>query len=137
MLKVNELAKLANVSQDAVRHYVRVGLLIPVRDESNGYKLFSDKDVQHMNFIRQAKQLGFSLQEIKQIFHHSEQGDSPCPLVRELLQQRITENEKKIAELTALQSRMERALTQWQTMPDGTPDGESVCCLIESLGEPI
>lgn len=137
MLKVSELANLADVTQDAVRHYVRVGLLTPERDEGNGYKLFSQKDVQQVRFIRQAKQLGFSLQEIKQIFQQSGQGDSPCPLVRELLQQRIIENQKKIAALIALQSRMEGALEQWQSMPDGIPNGDSVCCLIESLGVPL
>ncbi len=137
MMKVSELASLANVTQDAVRHYVRIGLLTPLRDETNGYKLFSEQDLQLVRFIGQAKRLGFSLQEIKQIFQQSGQGASPCPMVRELLQQRITENQQKIAELTALQARMEQALGQWQSMPDGTPDGHSVCCLIESLGEPL
>ncbi len=47
---------------------------------------------------------------------------------------RIDENRRKLQELMQLQERMEHALEQWRTMPDGVPDGHSVCHLIESAG---
>ena len=57
----------------------------------------------------------------------------PCPRVREILMTRIKENRSHLEELMALQSRMEQALEQWKKMPDGVPDGHSVCHLIESV----
>jgi len=133
MYTVSDLAKEAQVTADTVRHYVKLKLLNPSRDSENGYKLFSKNDVIRVHFIRNAKSLGFKLKEITEIFEHSEHGNSPCPQVRELLKQHINENKQRIEELIALQDRMELALKQWNDMPDGSPNGTSVCHLIESI----
>jgi hypothetical protein len=53
--------------------------------------------------------------------------------VRSIIQDRILENRARIDEMTKLQTRMELALEQWKLMPDGVPDGSSVCHLIESF----
>ncbi len=133
MLTVSEIASRANVTPDTVRHYVHIGLLKPERNPQNGYKLFDELDINKLQFIRQAQSLGFTLAEISGIFSHSMNGDSPCPQVREVMQRRIVENKEKLHALNALQKRMENALRQWETMPNGQPNGESVCHLIESI----
>ncbi|MDH5257981.1 MAG: MerR family transcriptional regulator [Gammaproteobacteria bacterium] len=133
MFTVSDLANETQVTTDAVRHYVKLGLLNPRRDSENGYKLFSTNDISRVQFIRNAKSLGFSLKEIAEIFTHSIEGSSPCPGVRETLQQHIEKNRIRLIELNALQERMEKVLGQWRNMPDGIPDGTSVCHLIESL----
>lgn len=132
MITVKRLAALADVTADAVRHYVRIGLLKPERDPRNGYRRFSEADVRRLRFVRQAKSLGYTLPEIAEIFAHAERGQSPCPRVRELIGRRIGENRRLVDELRALQERMEKALERWKTMPDGVPDGDSICHLIES-----
>ena len=133
MLTVGRLSKIAKTSPDAIRHYVRIGLLTPSRDSVNGYKLFSDDDLKKTKFILRAKELGFTLRDIQTIFDHSNDGRSPCPAVRDMIQQRIDENRSRLAELNALQQRMDEALQQWKSMPDGEPDGEAICHLIESV----
>jgi DNA-binding transcriptional MerR regulator len=80
-----------------------------------------------------AKQLGFTLSEIRAITLHAEHGESPCGDVRKIIQNHIAENRTKIEEMLKLQIRMELALQQWEKMPDGIPDGNSVCHLIESF----
>lgn len=133
MLKVSELSKVAQISPDAIRHYVRIGLLTPSRDPVTGYKLFSNFDIKKTKFIRRAKGLGFTLHDIQIIFDHSNDGRSPCPAVREIIRQRIDENRGRLAELNSLQQRMDDALKEWKLMPDGGPDGETICYLIESV----
>lgn len=133
MLTVSELSKATKATPDAIRHYVRVGLLGPSRDPVNGYKLFSEEDIKKTKFIIRAKGLGFALSDIQTIFEHSNDGLSPCPAVREIIQQRIDENRSRLAELNALQKRMDDALDKWNSMPDGEPDGEAICHLIESV----
>ena len=133
MYTVKAISDKSGVTPDAIRHYVRVGLLKPSRDALNGYKYFNPEDVQRIRFIRQAKALGFSLHEIGDIFANSERKRSPCPHVREIIQQKIEENHIKIKELQQLQERMVIALEQWNAMPDGIPDGHSICHLIESM----
>ena len=133
MLTVSELSKAAETTADAIRHYVRIGLLTPTRNPENGYRLFSDDDIKKVKFIRRAKGLGFTLNDIQTIFEHSNDGLSPCPAVREIIQQRIDENRSRLAELNALQKRMDDALDRWKSMPDGEPDGDAICYLIESI----
>lgn len=133
MLQVRDLARICRISSDAVRYYTRIGLLRPRRDPGNNYRLYTEGDARRLRFISRAKSLGYTLAEIRQILHHSAGGESPCPLVREIIQRRIVENRRRIQRELALQERMERALAQWAEMPDGIPDGDSVCRLIESL----
>jgi len=135
MMTVTELAKRSGATPHAVRYYTRMGLLRPVRNPDNGYRLYQPGEVAWLRFIRQAKRLGYTLREIREIMHESDQEKSPCPRVREILLQRIGENRRQLESLMALQTRMEQALEQWADMPDGVPDGRSVCYLIESFAE--
>ena len=133
MLTVNELATQSGAPAHVVRYYVRIGLIQPAGQQENGYRLFASHDAARLRFIRMAKQLGFTLNEIKQITRHAEMGESPCDDVRKIIQHRIQENRAKIEEMMKLQTRMEQALEQWELMPNGMPDGNSVCHLIESV----
>ena len=135
MLLVNELAKQCAVTTDAIRYYTRLGLLKPERNTDNDYRLYKKVDMKRLKFIHRAKQLGYSLNEITQIFQECENGKSPCPKVREIIQRRIVENRKKIDQALKLQERMEHALAHWEQMPDGVPDGHTTCLLIESFGD--
>ncbi|WP_251976967.1 MerR family transcriptional regulator [Salinicola avicenniae] len=130
-MKVSELAKAAGVTAETVRHYTRQGLLTPQRDPDNGYQLFGARDLERLRFIQRARTLGFSLKEIADILAQADQGDSPCPLVRDLLAARLPQIHARIRELQALADRMEHAMRDWAQLPDGTPDGHSICRLIE------
>ncbi|MCW4152510.1 MerR family transcriptional regulator [Halomonas sp. 18H] len=136
-MKVSELARKAGVTAETVRHYTREGLLAPRRDPHNGYHLFDHTDLERLQFIQRARTLGFSIAEIHQILEHADQGDSPCPLVRDLMAERLPQIRARIRELEELAARMEQALAAWSEMPDGTPDGHSLCRLIESFPEPL
>ena len=137
MLTVTELANRSGATPHAVRYYTRMGLLRPERNPDNGYHLYKPRDVDGLLFIRQAKQLGYTLNEIKVIVHDADKGQSPCPRVRKILQQHIVENRRHLEELMALQTRMEKALLDWADKPDGVPDGHSVCHLIESFSAEV
>jgi len=132
MMTVTDLSRRSGVTAHAVRYYSRLGLLVPGRNPDNGYRQFDRQDLVRLRFIRQAQSLGFTLEEIADILKDSGHGNSPCPRVREILQGRIEQNRKRLAELQDLQTRMEQALENWKEMPDGVPDGHSVCHLIES-----
>jgi len=134
--QVKELALRCNVSADTVRYYTKIGLLQPERDSASGYKRFDEKDMKRLSFIRRAKSLGYTLNEIKQMIEESRKGKSPCPMVRDLIQRRIQRHRHRLEEQMELQKRMEEALARWAAMPDGIPDGDSVCVLIESIENP-
>jgi len=134
-MMVTELARAASVTPHVVRHYTRIGLLKPFRNEGNGYKLYNRNDLHRLMFIRRAKYLGYTLADVRGILDEARHGNSPCPHVRQIIQKRIEQNRLKLAELTRLQDRMEDALEEWRSLPDGMPDGNSVCYLIETMAE--
>ncbi len=78
-LTVTELANRSGATPHAVRYYTRLGLLRPERDPGNGYRLYEPREVGWLRFIRQAKRLGYTLSEIREIMHDSDQRQSPCP----------------------------------------------------------
>lgn len=135
MFTANELAKKTDVPIFTIRHYTKIGLLKPLKNNRNGYKMYQISDSTRLKFIIAAKNLGFTLHEISEILDKANEGDSPCPMVREIVQIRLEENKRKIRELKNLQKKMESALNDWSKMKDSTPNGNSVCGLIESVAE--
>ncbi len=130
---VKELAEQSNVAPHIIRYYSRLGLLQPQRHAENDYQIFTTSDVKRVLFIRKAKTLGFSLKEITQFLNDAEEGQTPCPAVRQLISQRIHETQQKITELQQLLNTMEQAIVHWEDLPDGVPSETSVCPLIESF----
>jgi MerR family transcriptional regulator, Zn(II)-responsive regulator of zntA len=133
---VSELAKRAGVTAETVRYYTRSGLLKPKQQSKNGYHNYSDNDLARLIFVRKARVLGFGLNEIAEILQMGEHGHSPCPRVREILDERLQDTRQKLKELKTLQLTMERAAKKWAEMPNGTPNGDAVCNLIEAIGYP-
>jgi MerR family transcriptional regulator, Zn(II)-responsive regulator of zntA len=134
-IKVKDLAKRCGVSGDCVRFYTKIGLLRPVRDPENGYKLFSEQDVRRLKFIRIAKYLGFTLNEIEMIIESHDNGKTPCCLVREFLRGHIEANRKQLEKQMALQERMEKTWERWTAMPDCVAAEHVFCRLIEAAAE--
>lgn len=134
-MRVSELARTAEVTPDLVRYYTRIGLLHPRKDGYNGYRRFNRADLGRLRFVLQAKRLGFKLSEVERIVSMADHGHTPCPVVREIVQERIVETRQRLDEITVLQLRLERALSLWEEMPDGGPDGDQVCALIEATSE--
>ena len=129
---VSELAQKAGVPAHVVRYYARIGLLKPNRHPENGYKLFRRDDIHRIHFIRQAKDLGFKLNEIEELLDQVYQGGSVCADVRNILKQRIAQNKAELHKLKCQLEHMESALQRWEHIPDGAPNDEVLCPLIES-----
>ncbi len=60
---------------------------------------------------------------------------SPCPEVREIIKVRARENNARLRQLKRLQSRVEKAVARWETMPDKPPSHDSLCHLIDSVAQ--
>ena len=132
-MKVQGIAKAAQVSADTVRHYTRLGLLNPQRNPANGYKEYDSEDLSRLSFIVRARDLGFSLADIQHIFSKADEGDSPCPMVRTIIEDRLVEVKRKLDEMAAMYERMKMAVKDWSEMEDSEPCGRHVCHLIEGV----
>lgn len=132
-MRVNQLAQAVGVTPDTVRFYTRVGYLEPTKNPANGYKDYDDKNLRRLQFILSARQLGFSVEDIGSILAESDEGKSPCPLVRQLIERRLREHEQRFNETVLLRNRMLAAVEQWSTKGDKQPTGHMICHLIEEF----
>lgn len=130
-MTIVELARRSGFSAETVRYYARIGVIQPIRQKNNGYRIFSNEALGLLGFIKQAKLLGFTLKDIRLILNEAQSGKSPCPLVRTILKQRIADTRQRLTEMTELLDRMEKAHEHWGEIEDGIPDGNTVCVLIE------
>jgi MerR family transcriptional regulator, Zn(II)-responsive regulator of zntA len=81
-----DISDAANVSADAVRFYTKKGLLKPGPNKLNNYQMYNYADLVRLKFISKAKILGYTINEIKQITQASEKKETPCPLVRNIIE---------------------------------------------------
>ena len=135
-MKVKDMAASLDVTVDTVRYYTRIGYLKPKKNDLNGYKEYSKTDLSRLRFILSARQLGFSVGDIGEILSVAGKGKSPCPLVRNLIQQRFENTEKQFLQTVALHNRMKAALEEWKDKPDKEPTGHMICHLIEEFNLP-
>jgi DNA-binding transcriptional MerR regulator len=126
---VGKAAQAAGLSAKAVRLYESKGLLPQAPRTAAGYRIYSDGDIAILRFIRQAKTLGLSLGEIRDILDLRRGGDAPCRHVVALLDQRIREIDRTITELRQLRRAL--AGTRSHARQHQAEHAAGVCGIIE------
>ena len=106
-LAIGRLAREAGVGVDTVRFYERAGLMPTAQRTASGYRTYAPDDLGRLRFIRHAKALGFSLDEIAELLRLSE-GKGGRAGVKELALRRLRDLERKIRELTVFRDTLAR-----------------------------
>lgn len=127
-LQIGELSRRSGCNIETIRYYERIGVLPRPPRSASRYRLYGRDDVNRLTFVRRARELGFSLDEVRALLALSaDQGRETCVEVRELAVGHLADVRAKIADLRA----MERALTDAVRRCDtGEPAG---CPLIDAL----
>jgi MerR family transcriptional regulator, copper efflux regulator len=107
-LTIGQLAKQARVNRETVRYYERRRLLQRPSRSITGYRVFSDDALERLRFIRHAKMLGFSLEEIRELLALRIHSIDTCDRVRERTQAKIADIDRKIEAL----QQMRRVLSE-------------------------
>jgi DNA-binding transcriptional MerR regulator len=102
-LTIGKAARQAGMGIDTVRYYERAGLLPAAPRTPAGYRLYTGQDVERLHFIRRAKRLGFSLEEIAELLRLNA-GQGGRAQVRQLAQRRLDDLDQKLRELGAIRS---------------------------------
>jgi MerR family mercuric resistance operon transcriptional regulator len=131
-MTIGQVARAAGVGVETVRFYEREGLLQePARKES-GYRQFTDDVVARLRFIKRAKDLGFTLKEIKDLLALRVDPETTCAEVRERARAKIADVETKIVDL----QRIKKALVKLRTSCRGSgPTSE--CPILDALDKEI
>ena len=127
MLNIGEAAKASGVSAKMIRHYESIGLIGAARRTDAGYRLYSTRDVQVLQFIHRARVLGFTLEQIGTLLALWQDKHRASKDVRALAQQHIADLDRKIGEMQA----MRRTLMQLAHACHG--DDRPDCPILDDL----
>ncbi|MCT4707262.1 Zn(2+)-responsive transcriptional regulator [Enterobacteriaceae bacterium H11S18] len=130
MYRIGELARLADVTPDTIRYYEKQQMMEHEIRTEGGFRLYSETDLQRLKFIRYAKQLGFTLETIRELLsirvdpeHHT------CQESKGIVQSRLKEVESKISEL----EHMRKSLQRLNDACCGTAHSSVYCSILEAL----
>lgn len=132
LLRSGELARLAGVSTDTLRHYERKGVLAAPRRSVNGYREYAAEALERVLMVRRALGVGFTLDELARILKDRERGGIPCRQVRELAAAKLSEIKTRLSELEAVRDELQATIEGWDTRLARTPTGERAG-LLEAL----
>ncbi len=129
-LSIGKLAKSVGINIETIRYYERVGMMPEPQRRESGYRVYSEDDEHRLKFIRHAKELGFSLREIRELLELRVDHRNSCEEVRVQTEAKIADIEQKIVNL----ERIRRALMKLAAAcRERGPSGE--CPILEALEE--
>ena len=116
-IQIGQVARETGLTVDAVRFYEKQRLLKPAPRTEGGFRLFSGQHLQHIQFIRRAQVLGFSLDEIRELLVLQGEQVEACTHVRDMLKAKLDSVRQKIIELHKLGSLLAADLKQCERPP--------------------
>ncbi|MFV0443462.1 MAG: heavy metal-responsive transcriptional regulator [Planctomycetaceae bacterium] len=112
LLKIGEVARQADVGIDTIRYYERQGLLAEPERRPSGYRQYDESVVARLRFIRHTKELGFTLNEIKELLALWFNRQTRCEHVRGLAEKKIHNIEEKVRRLNKMKQSLKQIVRQ-------------------------
>jgi len=130
LLTIGDAAKASGLSAKMIRHYEQSGILKKSPRTDSGYRLYNSEQVNQLRFIRQARNLGFSLSDIHSLLELWQNPERESRAVKQLAKQHLDEIAAKITEL----QHMQQVLTVLADSCRG--DGSPHCNILNQLAKP-
>lgn len=130
-LTIGQVARQADVGVETVRFYERRGLLEEPPRKPSGYRQYGAEVVDRIRFIKRAKELGFTLNEINELLQLRLDPQGNCDEVRRRAEQKIVDIESKLKQLRAMKRAVSKLVRACAS--DRQPDS---CPILESLEKP-
>ena len=109
---IGELARATGTKVETVRWYERIGLLAAPARTGGNYRAYGREHLDRLSFIRRARDLGFSLDQVRDLLRLSDQRDQPCEEVDRIARAHMAQVESKIADLQALGGQLQQIIGQ-------------------------
>lgn len=127
-LTIGELGKATDTKVETIRYYEKIGMLSPPPRTAGNYRVYGPAELGRLSFIRRARDLGFSLDQVRNLLALSSNQNQNCASVDHITREHLDEIDRKIADLTALRRELHTLIASC----DGGNIGE--CRIIEALG---
>ncbi|MDD9891162.1 MAG: Zn(2+)-responsive transcriptional regulator [Gammaproteobacteria bacterium] len=130
MLKISELAAKTGLSAHTIRFYEKHGLISASERSEAGYRYYNDADIRRAEFVKTARNIGFSLEDISQLLSiRVDKTSHSCQEVTDITQHKLDEVNAKIAELESMQHTLSILLESCC----GGPEKATHCSIMEAL----
>lgn len=129
-----QLAQRAEINPETVRFYEQEGLLAAPSRTASGYRKFAESEVSRLLFIKRAKNLGFSLKEIRELLIFQDEHSDACAEVRELLTKKLAVVQEKQAELEKLEVHLRSALRKCNRALARQSQHHESCPVLNKMG---
>jgi MerR family copper efflux transcriptional regulator len=127
-MNIGQASAGSGVSAKMIRYYESIGLMPAAGRTQGGYRVYSERDVHLLRFVRRARDLGFALEDVRLLLGLWQDGERPSAAVKEIAIKHIDELTRKIVELQA----MKRSLQHLAEACHG--DGRPDCPILDDLG---
>ena len=105
---VGQMSKASQIKTVTIRYYESQGLIRNPPRTPGGYRVYNDADLDRLLFIRRSRQLGFSIESIRELLGLADQADSPCVDVNAKVTQHLVDVRKRLQQLRSLEKELER-----------------------------
>ncbi len=110
--KIGDLSKKCNVSIETIRYYEKIKLMpIPKRKDSR-YRIYDENDFARLKFILRAKELGFTLNEIKELLSLKVDSQAKCGDLKQFAETKIEDIKKKVEDLNKIKIHLNALVNQ-------------------------
>jgi MerR family transcriptional regulator, mercuric resistance operon regulatory protein len=106
------LAARTGCNLETVRYYERVGLLPPPPRSAGGHRLYGPDLVKRLNFVRRSRDLGFTIEEIRELLRLVDGGTYTCSQIEQMARDHVRQIRRKVADLRLLERAFERMAAQ-------------------------
>lgn len=127
-MRIGELARITRTKTETIRFYEKEGLLPRAARTAANYRSYGKEHGQRLSFIRRARDLGFRLDDVRELLTLADDRARPCGAVDEITTRHLEEIDAKIADLAKMRAELARMLASCRQNIIGD------CRIIESLG---
>ncbi|MBI1280128.1 MAG: MerR family transcriptional regulator [Anaerolineaceae bacterium] len=131
MVLIKELSDRTGVPRKTIRYYEQSGLLPRAKRAENRYRVYDDADIDRLRFVKSARALDFTLQEIAQILATRDRNEPPCTHVMGLLQDHMDDIAARIRDLEQLHQELSALYETGKHLPEDVQMRACVCHLIQ------
>ena len=129
-MKISTVAANSGCNLETIRYYERIGLMPPPERTPNGYREYSEADVEQLRFISRGRGLGFSLHEIRSLLRLAQDPGLSCSEVDQLARKHLDDILVRLKDLQRMAHELERTIDHC----GGGQRGE--CTILDSLRQP-